>query len=90
MSFQMYDGLVTVNVDRTPLALDEVTRTLYNRAIANPSSLTDAERRSITRPPPQQEEDDLCRNRCGLSFSELVSKAARNRESLTYQEVTVE
>jgi hypothetical protein len=86
MSFQMYDGLVTVNVDRTPLALDEVTRTLYNRAITNPSSLTDTERRSITRRPPQQEEDDLCRNRCGLSFSEVVSKATRNRDSLTYQE----
>ena len=52
MSFQMY-GLITVNVDRAPLALDEVTRTLYNRAITNPSSLTDAERRSITRRPLQ-------------------------------------
>ena len=77
MSFQMYDGLVTVNLDKTLLALDEVTRTLYTRAITNPSFLTDAERRSITRRPPKQKEDDLCRNRCGLSFSELFSKATQ-------------
>ena len=67
----------SINVDKTPLALDEVTRTLYIRAITNPSSLTDVERGFITRRPPQQEEDDLCRNRGGLSFSELVSKATQ-------------
>lgn len=33
MSFQMYDGAITVHTDTTPLALDEATRTLYNRPI---------------------------------------------------------
>ncbi|KAL4739531.1 hypothetical protein BDV11DRAFT_205013 [Aspergillus similis] len=59
----------------TPLALDEPTRTLYNRAISNPSSLTDQERRFITHRPPQKEENTLCRNACGLSMDELVAKA---------------
>jgi hypothetical protein len=43
MSFQLYDGAITVNTDTSPRGLDEATRTLYNRAIIDPSSLTDAE-----------------------------------------------
>ncbi|GLA03490.1 hypothetical protein AnigIFM60653_003123 [Aspergillus niger] len=65
----------SISVDRTPLVLDESTRTLYNRAISNPSSLTDQERRLITHRPPPDEEDTLCRNACGLSMGELVTKA---------------
>lgn len=61
--------------DTTPLVLDESTRTLYNRAISNPSSLTDQERRLITYRPPPDEEDTLCRNACGLSMGELITKA---------------
>lgn len=86
MSFQMFDGAVTVNVDRIPLALDEAIRALYNRAINDPSSLTDAERRTITHRPPPEEEDSLCRAACGLSFSKLVTKAIQNPDSLTYNE----
>lgn len=86
MSIQMYDGLLTVHIDRTPLTLDEATRTLYNRAITNPSSLTDAERRTITHRPPPEEEDALCRTACGQSMSELVTKAIQNGDSLTYNE----
>lgn len=86
MSFQMFDGAITVNVDRTPLFLDEATLALYNRAINDPSSLTDAERRTITNRPPPEEEDSLCRAACGLSFSELITKAIQNSDSLTYKE----
>ncbi|KAL6231889.1 hypothetical protein BDW75DRAFT_233224 [Aspergillus navahoensis] len=65
----------SISADRTLLVLDESTRTLYNRAISNPSSLTDQERRLITHRSPPDEEDTLCRNACGLSMGELVTKA---------------
>ena len=65
----------SISADRTPLVLDESTRNLYNRAISNPSSLTDQERRFITHRCPPDEEDTLCQNACGLSMGELVTKA---------------
>ncbi|KAJ5667471.1 hypothetical protein N7507_003335 [Penicillium longicatenatum] len=65
----------SISADRTPLVLDESTRTLYDRAISNPSSLTDQERRLTTHRSPLDEEDTLCRNACGLSMGELVTKA---------------
>jgi hypothetical protein len=86
MSFQLYDGAITVHTDTTPLALDEATRTLYNRAISDPSSLTDAERRIITHRPPPEEEDALCRAACGQSMSGLIAKAIHNGDALTYNE----
>jgi hypothetical protein len=67
-----------MNVDRAPLALGESTRILYNRAISDPSSLTDQERRLITYRPPPDEENTLCRNACGLSMDELITKAINN------------
>ncbi|KAL2811008.1 hypothetical protein BJX63DRAFT_444413 [Aspergillus granulosus] len=70
-----------IHQDTTPLALDEPTRTLYNRAISNPSSLTDQERRLITHRPPQEEENTLCRNVCGLSMDELVAKAINSNSN---------
>ncbi|KAJ0423895.1 hypothetical protein BJY00DRAFT_277626 [Aspergillus carlsbadensis] len=65
----------------TPLALDEPTRSLYNRAISNPSSLTDQERRLITHRPPQEEENALCQNACGLSMDQLVAKAVNSNSN---------
>ena len=66
--------------------LDEVAQALYNRAIADPSSLTDRERRIITHRPPPEEEDALCRTACGQSMTELVTKAIQNGDSLTWKE----
>ncbi|KAA8652734.1 hypothetical protein EYZ11_013039 [Aspergillus tanneri] len=86
MSFQMYNGALSANIDRTPLTLNEATRTLYDRAIADPSSLTDAERRTITHRPPEEEENALCQKACGQSMSELVSRAVQNGDSLSYNE----
>ncbi|KAJ5169271.1 uncharacterized protein N7482_004865 [Penicillium canariense] len=71
----------SINADRTPLALDESTRTLYNRAISDPSSLTDQERRLINQRPPPDEENTLCRNACGLSMDELITKAINNNNN---------
>lgn len=70
-----------IHQDTTPLVLDEPTLTLYNRAISNPSSLTDQERRLITRRPPQDGENSLCRNACGLSMDELIAKAINSNNS---------
>ncbi|KAL4779064.1 hypothetical protein BJX76DRAFT_106073 [Aspergillus varians] len=70
-----------IHQDTTPLALDEPTRTLYNRAISSPSSLTDQERRLITHRPPQEEENTLCRNACGISMDELVAKAINSNNN---------
>ncbi|KAL4812487.1 hypothetical protein BDW67DRAFT_126091 [Aspergillus spinulosporus] len=71
----------SINADRTPLVLDESTRALYNRAISDPSSLTDQERRLITHRPPPDEENTLCRNACGLSMDELINKAINNNSN---------
>ncbi|CAI6016576.1 unnamed protein product [Clonostachys chloroleuca] len=71
---------------RDPLDLDDATRELYRRAIVNPSSLSDAERRKILRRPSREEEDASSRELCGSTMSELITKAIQNHESLTYQE----
>ncbi|KAJ6049576.1 hypothetical protein N7444_006292 [Penicillium canescens] len=55
---RMSDIFPDPNEDESPLALDEAARALYRRAIDNPSSLTDEERRTVT---PRPEEDELCR-----------------------------
>ncbi|KAL4972271.1 hypothetical protein BDW66DRAFT_144585, partial [Aspergillus desertorum] len=52
-----------------------------NRAISNASLLTDQERRLITHRPPEEEENTLCRNACGLSMDELVAKAINSSSS---------
>lgn len=75
MSFSINAGGTYPFSIRTPLVLDESTRTPYNRAISNPSSLTDQERRLITYRSPPDEEDTLCRIACGLYMGELVTKA---------------
>lgn len=59
----------------TPQPLDESTRTLWNRAIRDPSSLTDQEIRLILHRPPPGQENTLCQNACGLSMDELITKA---------------
>ncbi|KAL2809982.1 hypothetical protein BJX63DRAFT_423455 [Aspergillus granulosus] len=58
----LYPGPVPIARDTTPLSLDEATRALYNRAISDPSSLTDQGRRRITYRPPPEEENALYRD----------------------------
>ncbi|CAG7559984.1 unnamed protein product [Fusarium equiseti] len=69
-----------------PLTLDDSTRALYERAVADPSTLSDEERRKVLQRPPQEEEDSLCYDICGSTMSELVTKARRDPASLTYTE----
>ncbi|KAL2807588.1 hypothetical protein BJX63DRAFT_411833 [Aspergillus granulosus] len=74
-------GPVPITRDTTPLSLDEATRALYNRAISDPSSLTDQERRRITYRPPPEGENALCRDACGLSMDELIAKAINSKNN---------
>ncbi|PKY07022.1 hypothetical protein P168DRAFT_86407 [Aspergillus campestris IBT 28561] len=75
--------------DRSPLSLDEATRALYRRAIEDPTSLTDEERRIVTHRPPRPEEDEHCRNACGLSHPELVRKCIDHADNLSYKETSL-
>ncbi|KAK2617024.1 hypothetical protein QQS21_000115 [Conoideocrella luteorostrata] len=77
-----------VTVDTTPIPSDHATRELYERAVADPPSITDAEMRTITLRPPPEQEDELCREKCGLPFEEVVQKALR-REKLNYDEAEI-
>ncbi|KAJ6072970.1 hypothetical protein N7467_011055 [Penicillium canescens] len=85
----MSDIFPDPNEDESPLALDEATRALYRRAIDNPSSLTDEERRTVTHRPSRPEEDELCRQASGLNFSELVRMAIDHQDSLSYDEASL-
>lgn len=75
--------------DRSPPSLEEDTVILYEHAVADPFSLTDEDRRKILHRPPQEEEDARCRDACGLTFSQLVTKAVEHSESLTFKESTI-
>lgn len=70
-----------------PLYLSDATRPLYEKAIADPSSLRDEERREILQRLPRKEEDALCHDICGSTMSELVTNAVQDPDSLVYMEV---
>ncbi|RFN46289.1 hypothetical protein FIE12Z_9443 [Fusarium flagelliforme] len=72
-----------------PLTLDDATRALYEKAIADPSSLSDERRREILQRLPREEEDALCYDICGSTMSELVTKAIQDPDSLVYMEVNL-
>ncbi|CAF3601625.1 unnamed protein product [Fusarium graminearum] len=69
-----------------PLTLDDTTRELYERAVADPSSLSEEERRGILQKPHREEEDSLCHDICGFTMPELVAKAVQYPNSLSYLE----
>ncbi|KAF5238932.1 hypothetical protein FAUST_5269 [Fusarium austroamericanum] len=72
---------------RGPLALDATTRALYERAAADPSSLSGQDRRNILERPSREEEESVCHEVCGLTAPELVAKAVQDPDSLSYREV---
>ncbi|KAM0298790.1 hypothetical protein ACHAPM_008216 [Fusarium culmorum] len=71
---------------RPPLTLNDTTRQLYERAVADPSSLSEEEQRRILKRLPREEEDSLCHEIYGFTMSELVAKAVQDPDSLSYQE----
>ncbi|KAJ5414458.1 hypothetical protein N7509_001085 [Penicillium cosmopolitanum] len=77
------------DLPKTPITLGDSTRELYNRAINEPTSLTDEERRIITRRSTGPEEDQLCRDACGMTFSELARKCIDQKDNVQYQEAEI-
>ncbi|KAF2145301.1 uncharacterized protein K452DRAFT_306203 [Aplosporella prunicola CBS 121167] len=59
---------------------------LHVKAVKHPESLTDGDRRRILDRLPAGEEDQVCRNICGLSWEELVQKAISQPDDLTDDE----
>lgn len=53
----LLDVALAISNETTPLSPDDETRALYNRAITEPASLIDGERRKTTRRLPAEEED---------------------------------
>ena len=62
---------------------------LYRRAIADPESITRAERNAIWGWPPPEEEDRLCVARTGHTRAELKAKALSNPDDLTLLEAKI-
>lgn len=84
------DHLISLLRESIPkTTLDGATRAVYHRAIDDPSSVTDDERRRITNRPPQVGEDAFCRRKCGYNMSELVAKAAQQDSPLSYVEAQI-
>ncbi|KAK4127536.1 hypothetical protein N657DRAFT_678129 [Parathielavia appendiculata] len=62
---------------------------LYRRAVADPHSISRAERNAIWGHPPPEEEDRLCVAKTGLTRAGLVAKAAAQPDELTLCEAKI-
>ncbi|KAK3937494.1 hypothetical protein QBC46DRAFT_392626 [Diplogelasinospora grovesii] len=62
---------------------------LYRRAIADPQSITRAERNAIRDWPPPEEEDRLCIAKTGRTRAELIAKAFASPDDLTRDEAMI-
>lgn len=72
-----------------PRSLDDASRALYERAVQDPSSLTESDRREVLERPPQHEEDALCQRQVGLTYNGIVQKALNNAANLSFQECDI-
>lgn len=77
------------DLPKIPITLENSTRDLYTRAINEPTSLTDEERRVINRRPTGPVEDQLCQDACGMTFSELARKCIDQKDDVRYQEAEI-
>lgn len=77
--------------DQSPIQLDQDTRILYERAVADPASITDEERRAINNLPSAEDEDRFVRETCGLSMTELLAEAVAPgaAEKLSFPETQI-
>lgn len=69
-----------------PTTLSSEEKALYLRIIADPASVTRADRNQVYEQPPPDEEDRLCKEKTGLTMEELKYKALFNPETLTEDE----
>ncbi|KAL0934072.1 uncharacterized protein CTRU02_210871 [Colletotrichum truncatum] len=72
------------NFQKRPLAPD--LKELYQRAIDDSTALTPAELHRILRRPPPEEEDQICRDRTGLTRQQIIAKALTEPETLSKTE----
>lgn len=84
--FQMQAGNMQAKDPYERPPLNDTSLALYERAVQDPGSLTDAERRTILERSSEQEEDALCRQRTGLSYDDILQKASTMPDELTYEE----
>ncbi len=61
---------------------------LFNKAIEDPTSLTEKDRLDVLDWVPEAEADERCRGACGLPWQELITKAVDKPENLTSDEVS--
>ena len=65
-----------------PLPLD-----LFNKAVEDPSSLTEEDRLEILDWVPEAEADERCRYVCGMTWQELITTAVEKPENLTSNDI---
>ncbi|KAL6898299.1 hypothetical protein GGI43DRAFT_91227 [Trichoderma evansii] len=72
-----------------PTRLSPGEKALYLRIIADPASITRADKNQVYDQPPPDEEDRLCKDKTGLTMEELKYKALSNLETLTEDECKI-
>ncbi|KAK4119593.1 hypothetical protein N657DRAFT_650082, partial [Parathielavia appendiculata] len=76
-------------VPRIPMEAKPELAELYRRAVADPHSISRAERNAIWGHPPPEEENRLCVAKTGLTRAGLVAKAAAPPDELTLCEAKI-
>lgn len=72
-----------------PTSLSPEERALYLRIIADPASVTRADKNQVYEKPPPDEEDRLCKDKVGMTMEELKRKALSNPDALTEDECNI-
>lgn len=67
----------------------EETVKLWTKAIETPDTLTDDDRTKILNRWPNDESDDLCKSRCGLTLAGLLEKAIQTPSALSLDECNI-
>ncbi|KAL7899504.1 hypothetical protein HDV64DRAFT_291513 [Trichoderma sp. TUCIM 5745] len=72
-----------------PTRLSPEEKALYLRIIADPASVTRADKNQVFEKPPPDEEDRLCKEKVGATMEELRHKALSNPDTLTEDECDI-
>ncbi|KAL7921209.1 hypothetical protein ACQKWADRAFT_321683 [Trichoderma austrokoningii] len=72
-----------------PTRLSPEEKALYLRIIADPASVTRADKNQVFERPPPDEEDRLCKEKVGITMEELRHKVLSNPDTLTEDECDI-
>ncbi|EHK43390.1 hypothetical protein TRIATDRAFT_310935 [Trichoderma atroviride IMI 206040] len=72
-----------------PTRLSAEEKALYLRIIADPASVTRADKNKVYEKPPPDEEDRLCKDKTGMTMEQLRHKALSNPDALTEDECDI-